>query len=286
MEVSLLAALTSAMALLALRLRRTPEDRRALGLLAAAIAAAVLVRTDAVLVAAVTIVAVARWAPRGPARRRIATATLGTLVGFLGAQTVFRVVYYGNALPNTYYLKVAGTPLGTRVDRGFDSLVALGASGLAVLVALAAVGWFAARRRGRGAAAGLLVALFGAMYAYSAYVGGDAWEWFLFANRYVSCGLPVCCVLAGCGIVGVLDAGPRARRWTATMTALALVVLLGVAARGALPTADLQYSLPHTRELAERTVSFLVAIALAAAALWGHARARPWRRPARSRRGS
>src|SRR5205823_7959866 len=43
---------------------------------------------------------------------------LGALLLFGGLQTAFRLLYYGDFLPNTYYLKVEGVPLLDRIARG------------------------------------------------------------------------------------------------------------------------------------------------------------------------
>jgi len=53
------------------------------------------------------------------------TSHLGTrlLVLFLGGQTLARYVYYGDWLPNTYYLKVTGWPFVLRILRGLYALV-------------------------------------------------------------------------------------------------------------------------------------------------------------------
>src|SRR5688500_10224497 len=43
---------------------------------------------------------------------------LGLLLLFLGGQTLARFFYYGDFLPNTYYLKVTGWPFPLRIMRG------------------------------------------------------------------------------------------------------------------------------------------------------------------------
>lgn len=46
-----------------------------------------------------------------------------TLIIFLGTQTVFRVFYYNDILPNTYYLKMTGYPILLRILRGLYWLI-------------------------------------------------------------------------------------------------------------------------------------------------------------------
>ena len=41
----------------------------------------------------------------------------------------------------------------------------------------------------------LLGTLFAAQIGYATYVGGDAWEWMLYANRYMCIGMPALVVL-------------------------------------------------------------------------------------------
>ncbi len=265
MEVSLLAVLTSTTALLVLRLRADPGDGTKLLLLAGALALAVFVRMDAALVGATAGGAAVWWAPR-PSRRRTAIAVSGGLLGALAVQTAFRVAYYGQALPNTYYLKIAGTPVGVRVGRGVDSVVALLAAGLLPLVALAVTAVVRHRRGPRPLAAGLalLAALVAVPVAYSVYVGGDAWEWFQFANRYISTSLPLLCVLAALGLSDLASATAAARRRTCLAAGVAIGGMLGVASAGWLPTGSLQYRLPGTQDLADRSLCFLVAMVICA----------------------
>ena len=269
MEVSLLAACTSALALFALRVRLRPTDQRNLGCLATTIAVAIVVRTDAVIVCTVAALAAGWWAPPGRLRRRTLIVVVGTLVGVLAAQTAFRLAYYGDPLPNTYYLKVAGTTLSERLGRGTDSAVALATAGLLPLILLGVGAVVRALRQPapvrpeehQTRAAALLLAilvLFPA--AYSVYVGGDAWEWMQFANRYQATSLPMLCVLAGAGMVAVLDAAPRARRAALTGGTALMGVSLLAAARGLVPTAGLQYSLPGTQDLADRATFTLAAV--------------------------
>jgi hypothetical protein len=114
MEVGLLALLTSLAMLLAFRLVQAFDGRDLLAL-AAVLAAAVLVRTDQVVLC-VVVLGFLGW--RLPARHRVpALATLGVVVAAaLGGHTAFRLAYYGDPLPNTYYLKVLGVspPCGRR----------------------------------------------------------------------------------------------------------------------------------------------------------------------------
>jgi hypothetical protein len=190
MEVGLLALLVTSALTLALRARGPDGPSWPLLLL---LGAGTLVRLDAA-VPFLTIGAL--HAARGASRRekvRRLLAAAGTLAGFLAVQTLARLWYYGDALPNTYYLKLTGFPLDLRLLRGL--LVAVDfLLPLVPLLALAA--WTLVRRNGSRTLAFPALLFFGQL-AYSVWVGGDAWEEWGGANRYVCVAMPaVLAVLA------------------------------------------------------------------------------------------
>jgi arabinofuranosyltransferase len=119
-------------------------------------------------------------------RQHMISAPL-VLAMFMIPQTALRVWYYGEWLPNTYYLKMEGYPPVLRVLHGADVTLRvftrLGALPLLALV-------FRHDRQVR-----LLAWLLVGQVLYSIYVGGDAWEWYGGANRYVSLGMPLFFVL-------------------------------------------------------------------------------------------
>ena len=110
---------------------------------------------------------------------------------FIGAQTLFRWLYYGYPLPNTYYLKVEGFPLLKRLMRGLY-VTGQFMSTMTLVVFLGAFGIVAARR---DKFITFLAALFLSQVAYSIYVGGDAWEWWGGSNRFISIVMPLFFVL-------------------------------------------------------------------------------------------
>lgn len=139
-------------------------------------------------------------------RSRYLCALLITLLVFVGGQTVARLIYYGYPVPNTYYLKMTGFPVLLRVTRGIMVTgTALGCLGWPVM--LLGITWLLCLR-GKGVAmlrqrlryafqrekthpVVLLVLLFAGQAAYSVYVGGDAWEWLVFCNRYMVVAIPL-----------------------------------------------------------------------------------------------
>ncbi len=112
---------------------------------------------------------------------------LSLLVVFLGGQTLARYIYYGQLLPNTYYLKVDGWPFSLRILRGLYALVwfIYYSNWVLFLLPLAA---FLFRRDWKVT---LIVAIIIGQLAYSVYVGGDAWEDHGGANRYIAIAMPL-----------------------------------------------------------------------------------------------
>lgn len=88
---------------------------------------------------------------------------LGTLIMFFG----IRFSYYGNFLPNTYYLKM-GYPLLNRVERSFqwqNIIYLLTPYKYAIPITL--------------------------IFLYNLYIGGDAWEQYGFLNRFLVVTVPL-----------------------------------------------------------------------------------------------
>lgn len=140
---------------------------------------AVFTRDDALVLAA----AVAAGAlPLVPAGRRVraAVALAGGFVAVAALRVGLRLAMYGDWVPNTYRLKVAGVPRALLVERGALSTGYTMVFGLGVLVAVACLGW----RSGHLARAVLL--LVAAQAGYALLVGGDAWEDRGFASRFLA----------------------------------------------------------------------------------------------------
>ena len=227
LEPGMISVLVEAAVLLAWGLREAPTARRSVGL-AAVLVAGVLTRTDFVLLAGVVLV----WLAIGGATRqtrRAAFGAAGVVVVAIAVHTAFELAYYGEIVPNTYTLKLGGVGLDTRIARGSAGLGALVLAELAVVLLLAAIGFASARVPRRRAV--LLASLFGTGAAYSVFVGGDAWEYLQYANRYLAPLVPLLFVLAACGC-GELVSWPanRARRSVLVIGAVALLATMGATA--------------------------------------------------------
>ncbi len=108
------------------------------------------------------------------------------LAAFLGGQTLFRKLYYGEWLPNTYYLKMEGWPLWSRIRRGWAVFIVF-AKGFFLPLMIVPFTIFFFKRDKKTI---FLMLIFLAQVAYSIYVGGDAWEHRGGSNRFISLGMP------------------------------------------------------------------------------------------------
>ena len=204
MEVSLLTPLITAAAYLALRVLRDRASPRWLYLL---LGATTFVRPDM----AIPCLAFASYLALAD-RRRWRThllVGLGVPALYLAAQTLLRLWYYGSPLPNTYYLKMTGFPVLLRVARGLRVAMDF-AWPIGWLIAIAGLGALALRREGQ---LPLLMWIFLGQVAYSVYVGGDAWEWWGGANRYIVIAMPLLFLAFTC-VVARIGAALTARLGT------------------------------------------------------------------------
>ncbi len=220
MEVGALVLLLAAAASVALR-RLSADTFSLLPYLLLGIA--MLVRFDAfVLILAMTAFGLA-W--DRPHWKQHLLAGLGTLVLFGLSQTLFRLWYFGEPFPNTYYLKMTGYPMAFRLLRGALAYLHFASALPWWLLPAALIPLFVKRTRGYF----LLLALFLAQSAYSIYVGGDAWEWWGGSNRYLCVIMPLFFTLVALGLAPLWEwvvgpAGEPRRKMLASLLAVAFVV--------------------------------------------------------------
>ncbi len=189
---------------------------------------AYLVRMDMVILVVVVLFYVATLGGirRAELRRWVAGATLFLAVA--GGYQLFRWFYFGDLLPNTYYLKLTGTAIQVRWLRGFYVYLSfLKTYGWALGVAFCGLICYPKLRR----RASLPLLLFTAYSAYSVYVGGDAWEYpdYVTANRFLVFALPPLFLVCGATLASFLALIQRRSGWGGWQ-ALGLVraALLGV----------------------------------------------------------
>jgi arabinofuranosyltransferase len=173
METGLLALLSLGALVFALRAGAEPRGRFLLGLLLGLMFAT---RPDAIVPGLVILGFRAAWVGLSARRLRALVPWLVEGAGFaavVGALTAFRWFYFDSPLPNTYALKVAGWPLGPRLENGLRFVLPfLETSRYLILLAVCSLSLQRDRRR-------LLVFGFAAsVIACQIWVGGDAWAYF------------------------------------------------------------------------------------------------------------
>jgi hypothetical protein len=158
-------------------------------------------------------------------RKRHLLWGLGVLAAFLGGQTLLRLWYYGEWLPNTYYLKVTGAPFWLTIKNGlfvFLKFVWRFNPVLFALPAVFALTWQAKSTWRERSPTLLLAWVFAAFCAYSVYVGGDSWESKGGANRFIATGLPLFFILLASTIETLWAWGQRANPHTDDPTEMLL----------------------------------------------------------------
>ncbi len=159
------------------------QAARRIGWATAAVGVATLARPDGAVLA-VAVFACELWRGRGAGWRVLRWPAIWG--GGLALLTIWRLVYYGSLLPNTFYAKVPGVPWAL----GLGYLARFLTDGALLLLPPAAWGaWRAPRLRPGAAFAGLFS-------IYVVMVGGDAFE----HGRFLLPVLAVLSVLAVCGV--------------------------------------------------------------------------------------
>ncbi len=174
-------------------------------------APAVLVRLD--VLAVMLFVFLFFWFSVKKGRLRLLAGLL-VVVLVVSTHFLWRYHFYGQWLPNTYYLKLTGWPLLNRIAAGirqtFWTVVVFGLPAL-----LAAIAVIEGTKRWRF----LILGSFAVGVAYQIYIGGDAWPWSRFVVP-VSLGL---FVLAADGIGTVIN---FCKNWTTDAARTVLMVPL------------------------------------------------------------
>ncbi len=187
--------------------------------------AAILIRSDSV----VPVGLISLYGFLTCSRRWVFAAIIGVFAGgAAGGQMLFRKAYFHEALPNTYFLKLYKISALARIKRGAFVAAEVLALHLAVPIAIVAAEitgldrsfWRdKAKRR-----LVLLGVLFSAQVGYATYVGGDAWEWMLYANRYMCVGMPALIVLVAAMVARLVASGVEHRAGFAKRLSIGMMV--------------------------------------------------------------
>ncbi len=191
MEAGLLSLLIYLAALLAFRVI-VNNDEKAIPWLAFCLAAAIIVRLDG-FIQGFLILGYLMYSRRKNLRTLwlpiLSVAATITIV------LLFQKIYFGDFLPNTYYLKVAGVSAIDRIKAGLVAFSEYAFGDVMMLFVFSLLG-FALFRSMWSPEKSLLFGLFIAQCAYSIWVGGDyAEELVRSANRFITQGMPAIIIL-------------------------------------------------------------------------------------------
>jgi len=126
----------------------------------------------------------------------ISTAAFTALIMVLGSQ----YLYFGEILPNTYSLKMEGFTVQDRVVRGVLSNLKFIPILILMFWSWRAVIGSATSSSQTSKAILLFSTVVAGIAAYSIWVGGDAWEWSMLQNRYLSTALPLTLITIAVGL--------------------------------------------------------------------------------------
>ena len=234
MEVGAITLLIATSALLAITLEQRFSWRSAL-LLAVSLLLALIIRLDSALQAGLILLYLATCGSIRQRPLRLLPPVLAVMGG-IAAIIALQASYFGDPLPNTYYLKVVGVSLAERAALGVAVLVEYASRDVLLPLVLAGFGvlrWRQMRSRKHA----LLFGLFLVQCLYSVYAGGDYAEPYGqaplvdAANRYITQGMPFLIMLCSFAL-GYLVADlaqlnqPTLRANGALAVGLTLAVLL------------------------------------------------------------
>lgn len=223
METGLLTLLLLLSVLYALR-HAGGEDRASPFMVAGFMGLACLTRNDALIFAVLIWLYIALESSRRTAGRggNHLLPAVGCFLLFVAGQAIFRRLYYGGWLPNTYTLKLAGMPLFSRIVNG-AGFISPFLGEVAPILILACIELRSTFWKPKA----LLMSIFLSAVLYQVYVGGDPWNYW----RIVSPAMPLLAILFIDALLAITAAAPsgQAGRFLRHPAALVLLTLSGLA---------------------------------------------------------
>jgi hypothetical protein len=198
-EVSILMFVLSWAAYLTLKSAR---DKKFSPLLFIVLGVGTLIRMD-FLLSGIIIIAFLFFVDR---KNRLKNVFVGfaMILAFLAGQEILRILYYHEILPNTYYQKMTGFPILKRLTRGLyfgiksfspeigaaeNSQIIQFFERLFIFFMLIIPFIYSLIKKNKPLM--FLLGLFAAQELYSIYVGGDVWEYYGGANRFIAFTMPL-----------------------------------------------------------------------------------------------
>jgi hypothetical protein len=188
-EVGLTALLTSVVVLQSLVYMESGRTRQ-LAAMAACLIALGWTRLEMLAIAGVP---VAYLLITDAHRARIVSTVVVPVFTAMTALFAARYWYFGEWLPNTYYLKLTGVALGDRLYLGFSQAASALRTHFSVLLVPIV---FLLPRFKDHQRLWMLVGIFAVAVLYTVYIGGDTWERPFHANRFLSPVTPLLMVVA------------------------------------------------------------------------------------------
>jgi len=189
LEVGALTLTLSLATLFTLRTLQTTPQPVPVFWLTLSLSLALLLRMDAFLACALILLYLASKQPRTAIIPAIVTLSV------FAAILLFQKFYFGDFLPNTYYLKVYGVTAWERIRVGLLALNNFAARDFLMPLFVVVIG-LALYKNLRTRETLLLLILFFAQIGYSVWVGGDyAEDLVASANRFITQGMPALFIL-------------------------------------------------------------------------------------------
>jgi hypothetical protein len=140
-------------------------------------------------------------------------------------------IYYGDFLPNTYYLKVVGYNKQDVVIRGLYSVLKSFLTPVVFLFIITIMMKKSTNSKKARDFFYLSSTILLSVICYAIYVGGDAWETFGKTNRFISVAQPLYIILLGFGISLFLSDKYQLKIYNQWATAAVLISTLGYGIR-------------------------------------------------------